>query len=79
MLDLYKKEIERLSIDDLYFYSREFRIIYNDYQLLRRNFTVARLRFYGNEMALSTRFSIVRFTNRRYSRMKVYKKYKQVA
>ena len=74
MLDLYKKEIEKLGMDDLYFYSREFRIIYNDYLLLRKNFTVTRLRVLGYPEVMSSRFSLVKTPYKRYGRMKVYKK-----
>ena len=74
MLDLYKKEIEKLSIDDLYFYSREFRILYNDYLLLRRNFTVSRLRARENVQILGSRFTLAKSSYISRGKIKVYKK-----
>ncbi len=73
-LEVWKKELEYLRSDDLYFYSREFRILYNDYVESMKDLTVSRLKVSSNIAKIRKGYSIYYSPYKRCEKLKTYKK-----
>ena len=73
-LDAWKKEIGKLKEDELYFYSRELRLLLNDYISLTKYLTVNNLKVLGNIEVLRNGYTINYSTTKRSSKFRVIKK-----
>ncbi len=73
-LDAWKKEIGKLNEDELYFYSRELRILLNDYINYTKNLTVNNLKVLGNIEALRRGYTINYSGNKKSGKFRVIKK-----
>ena len=73
-LDAWKKEIGKLNEDELYFYSRELRILLNDYINYTKNLTVNNLKVEENINVLRNGYTISHSTNKKSGKFRVIKK-----
>ena len=73
-LDAWKREIGKFNEDELYFYSRELRILLNDYLELTKNLTVNNLKVSDNIEVLRNGYIINHTTTRRTGKFRVIKK-----
>lgn len=73
-LDAWKKEIVKLKEDELYFYSRELRILLNDYINHTKNLTVKNLRVDENIFELKNGYTLNHSTNTKSGKFRVIKK-----
>ena len=73
-LDAWKKEIVKLNEDELYFYSRELRILLNDYINYTKNLTVKNLKVEDKIDVLKDGYIINHTSNKKIGKFRVIKK-----
>ena len=73
-LDAWKKEIGKLNEDELYFYSRELRLLLNDYINYTKNLTVNNLKVKEKISVLRNGYTLNHSSNKKSGKFRVIKK-----